>query len=127
MTRWIGEAAVLAIHDAQLNEHGGPAGIRDEGALESALARPVDRAAYGSPDIFELAAAYAFGLSRNHPFIDGNKRVSLVVTELFLDLNGYALRASDIDCVSQWQDLSSGAVSEADMAAWLKARCERRL
>ena len=80
MVEWLGKAVVLAIHDEQLREHGGAAGLRDESALDSALARPRNAAAYGEPDIFALAAAYAFGIARNHPFVDGNKRSSAVVT-----------------------------------------------
>lgn len=124
MTVWIGRDVVLALHEEQLSEHGGPLGIRDEGLLDSALTRPVNLSNYDAPDICDLAASYAFGLSRNHPFIDGNKRVSLVVTELFLELNGYALIASDIACLSQWMGLSSGSVSEAEMADWLRKNCK---
>ncbi len=120
MTHWVAKAIVLAIHEQLLSEHGGPPGIRDEGLLDSALARPVDRANYGIPTIFDLAANYAFGIVKNHPFVDGNKRVSLVVTELFLDLNGYALVANDLDCLTQWLGLASGSVTEADLAVWLR-------
>jgi len=119
VTDWVAKAIVLAIHEQLLSEHGGPPGIRDEGLLDSALARPVDRANYGIPTIFDLAANYAFGIVKNHPFVDGNKRVSLVVTELFLDLNGYALVANDLDCLTQWLELASGSVTEADLAVWL--------
>lgn len=123
---WIAKAVVLAVHEEQLAEHGGRSGIRDEGGLESALNRPVDLAAYGQPDLFDLAAAYAFGIVRNHPFADGNKRTSLVVTELFLDLNGWDLTAEDSRCVAQWLDLSSGKINQNEMAAWLRANCVAR-
>lgn len=120
MTEWLGKPLILAVHEELLSEHGGPAGIRDEGLLDSALARPINLANYETPDIFDLAASYAFGLSQDHPFVDGNKRVSLVATELFLELNGHALTASDLDCLTQWLALSSGAVAEAAMADWLR-------
>jgi death on curing protein len=120
VTHWVEEATVLAIHEEQLSEHGGPSGIRDEGLLDSALARPANLTAYGNPDIFDLAAAYAFGITQNHPFIDGNKRTSLVVTELFLEMNGHSLDADDIDCLTQWLALSSGNLPESDLAEWLR-------
>lgn len=124
MTQWVGKAVVLALHEELLSEHGGPPGVRDEGLLDSALARPINRANYGSPDIFDLAASYAFGIARDHPFVDGNKRVSLVVTELFLDMNGYALVASDFDCLTRWLDLAAGSSTEVDMADWLRNNCK---
>jgi death-on-curing protein len=123
---WIAKAVVLAVHEEQLTEHGGRSGIRDEGGLESALNRPVDLSAYGQPDLFDLAAAYAFGIARNHPFMDGNKRTSLVVTELFLDLNGWDLIAEDTRCVTQWLDLASGKINQNEMAAWLRANSAAR-
>ena len=91
------------------------------GFLISALARPRNLAAYGAPDIFDLAAAHAFGIARDHPFVDGNKRVSFVVTEVFLELNGYALMASDEDCFVKWMALADGSLTEADLAGWLRA------
>ena len=99
MIVWISRALALAIHDRQLAEHGGATGIRDEGLLESALARPRQLHTYGqpTPDLADLAAATAFGLARNHPFVDGNKRIAFVVTELLLQLNGFELTASDDD------------------------------
>ncbi len=97
---WIDLDVVLAIHDEQLAEHGGQAGVRDRGLLESALARPRNQFSYGESFLPRLAASYAFGISRNHPFLDGNKRTSLVVAELFLDLNGLDLTASDETCVT---------------------------
>ena len=121
MTRWVEPAVVLAIHEQQLSEHGGPSGLRDSGLLDSALARPSNLGAYGAPDVFDLAAAYAFGLARDHPFVDGNKRVSFVVTEVFLALNGYELMASDKDCFAQWMALADGSLKEADLAEWLRA------
>jgi death on curing protein len=124
VTHWIGKAVVLAVHEEQLSQHGGRSGVRDEGLLESALARPKNLADYGNPDTFDLAASYATGLTRDHPFIDGNKRVSLVTTELFLALNGYALEASDADCLTQWLALSSNRLTENEMAEWLRKSCK---
>lgn len=123
MTVWIGKGVVLAVHEEQLSEHGGPSGIRDAGLLDSALAKPINLSGYGNPDLFDLAASYAFGIARNHPFVDGNKRTSLVITELFLELNGCSLEASDIDCLSRWLALSSGDLAEGEMAEWLRNNC----
>ncbi len=118
--------AVLAIHDEQLAEHGGSPGLRDEGLLDSALARRQNQAAYGDPDLGRLAAAYAYGIVRNHPFVDGNKRTGFVVAELFLALNGLDLEASDIDCVVVMRDLAAGDLSEPDLAAWIGAPIRAR-
>ena len=123
---WIDPAVVLAVHEEQLAEHGGAAGVRDAGLLESALARPRNLAHYGEPDLCELAAAYAFGLARNHPFIDGNKRSAFVATELFLVVNGWQLVASDADCVLIMLSLASGEIDEPTFAAWLRARVRAR-
>ncbi|HSV30392.1 MAG TPA: type II toxin-antitoxin system death-on-curing family toxin [Candidatus Omnitrophota bacterium] len=117
---WVLDSVVQAVHDAQLAEHGGGHGVRDAGLLESALARPKNTAAYGSPELADLAAAYAFGICRNHPFVDGNKRTALVVMELFLDLNGVELTASDEDCVATFTALAAGELGEAELAAWVR-------
>lgn len=124
---WLSKALILAIHDEQLAEHGGGAGIRDRdvhegGLLDSALARPQNRFAYdATADLATLAAAYAFGLARSHPFIDGNKRTAFVAAELFLDLNGMILTASDADCVLTMLRLAAGDIEEEGFAAWLRA------
>ena len=97
---WVDKDIVLAIHDEQIAEHGGAVGVRDIGLSESALQRPVHLFNYQSPDLIELAAAYGFGIARNQPFVDGNKRTSAVVTELFLHLNGFQLTASDAEFVT---------------------------
>jgi death-on-curing protein len=114
------EAVVLAVHEEQLAEHGGAPGIRDQGLLESALAPPRNLAGDGKPDIFALAASYGYGLALNHPFVDRNKRVSLAVTELFLELNGFALTAGDDEMLAVWMRLSAGKTTEAELAAWLR-------
>lgn len=118
---WIELKVVLAIHDEQLAEHGGQPGVRDLGLLESALGRPRHQFAYGEPSITRLAASYAFGISRNHPFLDGNKRTSLVVAELFLELNGYELTASDAQCVTTFLHLAGGDLAEDQIAEWIAA------
>lgn len=117
---WIEEAVVWAVHEAQLAEHGGSAGVRDSGLLASALARPLNLAAYGEPDAAALAAAYGFGIARNHPFIDGNKRTAFVCTELFLALNDHSLQADDAQCVSITLALAAGDLPEAEFADWLR-------
>ena len=117
---WIDAAVVHAIHEEQIAEHGGSAGLRDHGLLESALARPQNLASYGEPDVAACAAAYGYGLSRNHPFIDGNKRTAFVAVELFLFLNGTVLEAADADCVLTMLRVAEGSMSEADFAAWIR-------
>ncbi len=117
---WIEESVVWAVHEAQLAEHGGSAGVRDSGLLQSALARLLNLLAYGEADAPTLAAAYGFGIARNHPFIDGNKRTAFVCVELFLALNGFVLTALDADCVSTMLALAAGELPEADFATWIK-------
>jgi death-on-curing protein len=119
---WLTKAVILAIHDEQLAEHGGGTGVRDDGLLDSALARPQNRLAYdAAADLATLAAAYAFGLARNHPFIDGNKRTAFVAAEVFLDLNGMTLTASDEDCVLTMLRLAAGEIDEDAFADWLRS------
>jgi death on curing protein len=122
VTDWLTVEVVLVIHDEQIAEHGGSAGVRDANLLESALARPQQLAAYGDPepDVAALAAAYAFGIARNHAFVDGNKRTSFVVTRTFLALNGYEIQAADTDLLQMWVDLGAGALTEAQLADWLR-------
>ncbi len=123
---WIERSVVIAAHGEQLAEHGGGMGMRDEGLLDSALARPVNLVAYGAPDCADLAAAYGFGIARNHPFIDGNKRTAFVAVELFLLLNGQELLASDADCVMTMLELAAGEIEEAAFAAWLRSNSQPR-
>jgi death-on-curing protein len=124
--RWIDRAVLIAVHEMQLAEHGGGAGLRDANLLESALSKPLNLAAYGEPDVCALAAAYGYGISRNHAFIDGNKRTALVATELFLRLNGWRLIVSDADCVLTMLNVAAGDISEGDFAAWLRAHVAPR-
>lgn len=124
MIIWIERPLALAIHDRQLAEHGGSTGVRDEGMLESALARPQQRYAYGDPppDLVELAASLAFGLARNHPFVDGNKRTAHVCYRVFLALNDAELLATDEDKYLAMLQLAEGSLDEAGFAAWLRPR-----
>lgn len=123
---WIDRAVILAIHEEQLAEHGGGVGIRDLGLLDSALARPANQVHYGEPDVVDLAAAYGFGIARNHPFIDGNKRTAFVATELFLALNGFVLTADDANCILTMLAVAAGELDEAAFAQWLREHCQPR-
>lgn len=118
--RWVSEAVVLAIHDAQIAEHGGAPGLRDIALMKSALARAQNLAAYGSPDAADLAAAYAFGLVRNHGFVDGNKRTGFVVALLFLLDQGYEVTAEDTECVRVTLALAAGQMDEAALRQWFR-------
>lgn len=124
--RWIRLSEALAIHDEQVAEHGGLRGVRDQGLLESALARPENQAAYGDPDVCDLAAAYAFGLARNHPFADGNKRTAFVVSATFLLLNGRDLTATEVNVVETFLKLAAGEMAEAELAAWFRSQSVTR-
>jgi death-on-curing protein len=118
--RWLSRRAALAIHAEQIAEHGGAPGLRDEGLLDSALARPRQRAASAEPDTAGLAAAHAFGIVRNHPFVDGNKRTGVVAATTFLLLNGCELEASERDAVSTFRQLAAGTLTEQRLADWLR-------
>lgn len=122
--RWIREDVLFAVHDRQIAEHGGLEGIRDRGAVESALARPQNLAAYGEPDAAALAAAYAFGLARNHGFTDGNKRSAWVAARLFLADNGCHLKFDPTDAIRTFEALAEGILSEEQMAEWFRQRIE---
>jgi death-on-curing protein len=123
---WIDRAVLLAVHDEQLLEHGGASGTRDVGLFESAIARPQQLAHCETPDAADLAAAYAFGIARNHPFVDGNKRTAFVAAELFLALNGLDLNAEDGACVVTMLAVAAGQMDEATFARWLRAHCAAR-
>ena len=120
MTVWLSRALVLAIHDEQLREHGGAAGIRDEGLLDSALARPLNRAGYGDPDSAELAAIYAIAIARNHPFIDGNKRTAFAALFTFLGLNGLEFEPAEVEATMTMLALASGGISDDDFITWVR-------
>ncbi len=120
MTIWLSRELVLAIHDEQLAEHGGAGGVRDEGLLESALARPLNRASYGEPDVAELAALYALAIARNHPFVDGNKRTAYVALEVFLAFNGLQFPVSDAEAVVHMLAMASGELSDDEFTAWVR-------
>jgi death-on-curing protein len=123
---WVDRSVVIAIHEAQIAEHGGSAGIRDADLLESALARPRNLQAYRTPDCADLAAAYGFGIARNHPFIDGNKRTAFVVVELFLAVNGRQFDADDEECVMTMLAVAAGDIDESAFAAWIRAHAGPR-
>jgi death-on-curing protein len=121
---WLLEETLTAIHHRQIAEHGGSEGLRDEGSLLSALARPQNLLAYRepNPDLASLAAAYAYGIARNHPFVDGNKRTALVAARTFLILNGVDLEATQDDKVLTFLNLAEGAISEEELADWIRKR-----
>jgi len=117
---WLLDEVVIAIHDEQIAVHGGSLGIRDSGLLSSALARPKHKANYGDPSVFDLAAAYAYGIIRNHPFVDGNKRTGFLVAYVFLHINGWELRSIEVEAVNAVLDLAAGEMDEPFFSEWLK-------
>lgn len=123
---WVDKRALLLLHDESLAEHGGLGGLRDEGLLDSALARPTNLAAYGEPDLIELAASYCVGLAKNHPFVDGNKRAALLAMGMFLYLNGHRLVASQADATLAILAVASSEWDEPTLAAWLRRHTEPR-
>lgn len=122
--RWLDKRALCLLHDESLAEHGGAANLRDEGLLESALARPQQLERYGDPDLADLAAAYGVGLARNHPFVDGNKRAAFLAVGIFLALNGHRLAATQAEATLTMFGVASGDIDEAAFAAWLRAHVE---
>jgi death on curing protein len=123
---WLTRDMVYAFHLRQLAEHGGGAGVRNKGALDNALQRPRNEYDYEKPDIADLAAAYAFGIARNHPFIDGNKRTALVTSFTFLYLNGYTVATQQTENAGVILQLADGSLSEGDLAKWFRANLRKR-
>lgn len=123
--RWLTREIVIVLHGELIAEHGGAPGLRDEGALESALARPHQKHHYEPSDIVDLAAKSAFGLCSNHPFVDGNKRVALASLDVFLRINGWALTATEVEAVATILELASGTLSEEGLVAWVRKNAER--
>ena len=124
--RWIDRRALELLHNESLAEHGGASGLRDEGLLESALARPLNVAAYGEPDVAELAASYGVGLAKNHAFVDGNKRAAFLAVGLFLALNGHRLRVSQVEATLTMLAVAAGEIREEEFAAWIREHCAPR-
>lgn len=124
--QWIFKETVLLLHEQSLNEHGGSSGLRDDGLLDSALGKPQNVYAYNSQaTLFDLAASYTAGLVKNHPFIDGNKRIGFLAGALMLQLNGYQFTAAEADAAISTLALAAGEMSEAEYAAWLEKNCTR--
>jgi death-on-curing protein len=123
--QWVLRDTVLLLHEQSLAEHGGTSGIRDEGLLDSALGKPMNLFAYGEPALFDLAASYVYGLVKNHPFLDGNKRIGFVTGALFLALNGYQLVATEADAAIRTLALAAGEMTEKAYAAWLESNSKR--
>jgi death-on-curing protein len=125
VAHWVDKQALLLLHGESLAVHGGLAGIRDEGLLDSALARPLNLAAYEMPDLFDLAASYGIGLAKNHPFNDGNKRVAFLAIGLFLAMNGYRLNASQVDATQTMLAVAAGELDEPGLAAWQRSNTQK--
>lgn len=124
--KWVDRRALELLHDESLAEHGGAPGLRDEGLFESALARPLNLAAYGAPDLSDLAAAYGVGLAKNHPFVDGNKRVAFLGVGLFLALNGTRIVATQAEATAAMLAVAAGEIDERAFAAWIRERSRHR-
>ena len=124
--KWINRQVLLLLHDESLAEHGGASGLRDEGLLESALARPLNLALYGEPDVAGLAASYGLGLAKNHAFVDGNKRAAFLAVGLFLGLNGYRLHATQADATLTVLSVAAGEMDEAEFAQWIRTHIRPR-
>jgi death-on-curing protein len=124
--RWVSREVLLLLHNESLSEHGGAPGLRDPGLLDSALARPMQIALYESPDLAELASACGVSLAKNHPFIDGNKRVAFLAVGLFLAINGFRLSASQVDATLIMLGVAAGDIDEAALALWIRAHMKPR-
>ena len=122
--RWLDPDVINAVHDRQLAEHGGSEGVRDAGGIESALARPFNAANYGAPDAADLAATYAYGIAKNHGFVDGNKRTAWIAARLFLADNGYRLSFDRLDAIRIMERVAGGAVTQTELAGWFRDRLE---
>jgi len=120
VTVWLSRQLILAIHDEQLAEHGGALGVRDDGLLDSALARPLNRAGYGEPDVAELAALYAIAIARNHPFVDGNKRTAFAALFMFLALNGMVFEPTEVDATMVVLRLAAGDMTDDEFTDWVR-------
>ena len=120
MTVWLPRQLILAIHDEQLAEHGGAIGIRDDGLLDSALARPLNRAGYGEPDVAELGALYAIAIARNHPFVDGNKRTAFAALFVFLALNGMEFEPPEVEATVTMLRLAAGDLPDEEFTVWVR-------
>jgi death on curing protein len=123
---WVDRSALLLLHDESLAEHGGAPGLRDEGLLDSALARPLNLVAYGEPDTADLAAAYGAGLAKNHAFVDGNKRAAFLAVGLFLAISGHRLVATQAEATLTMLDVAAGTIDEPTFAAWIRAHLAPR-
>lgn len=124
--RWIDKRLLIILHDESLALHGGASGIRDEGLLDSALNRAVNSAMYGNPDLAELAAAYGVGLAKNHAFVDGNKRAAFLSVGLFLGLNGYKLKTTQVEATLSMLAVATGEMNEVNFAAWIRKNLVQR-
>lgn len=124
--RWVDRRALLLLHADSLAEHGGADGLRDEGLLDSALARPLNQAAYGAPDLAALAASYGVGLAKNHAFVDGNKRSAFLAVGLYLALNGKRLVASQVEATTAMLAVAEGSLDEAGFADWIRHHIQPR-
>ena len=124
--RWVDQRTLMLLHEESLAEHGGAPGLRDEGLLKSALARPLNLLSYGQPDVADLAAAYGVGLAKNHPFVDGNKRAAFLAVGLFLALNGQHLVTTQLDATLTMLGVASSDLDEAAFAAWIRSHIEPR-
>lgn len=124
--KWIDRQVLLLLHDESLAEHGGASGLRDEGLLDSALARPLNLSLYETPDLADLAAAYGVGLAKNHAFVDGNKRAAFLAVGLFLAINGYRLQATQADATLTMLSVAAGDIDEAAFADWIRQHTQSR-
>ena len=124
--RWVNRQVLLLLHDESLAEHGGAPGLRDEGLLDSALARPLNLALYEEPDVASLAASYGVGLAKNHAFVDGNKRAAFLAVGLFLAINGFRLSATQVEATLTVMDVAAGVMDEAAFANWIRAHIQVR-